>query len=148
MLEERGIVIEVKDKFAIVQTQRVSSCGQCAANQNCGTASLATVLGQKTTQVKVLNYKGAKVGDKVVIGLEEQVLLKSSLALYLIPLVGLFVAAIGYDMLAALAQLPDYEIFTVLAGLLGLLSGLRWVKRVTIKMSEDTRFQPMIVKAE
>jgi len=148
MLKEHGIVVEVNDQFAIVQTQSSNSCGQCAANKGCGTASLAAVLGQKVTQVKALNHKGAKVGQQVVIGLEEPALLKSSLALYLLPILSMFVAAIGYDMLVASVQLPQSEILTILAALVGLLAGLKWAKRLMGKMSEDRRYQPIILQTE
>ncbi|MEN8215403.1 MAG: SoxR reducing system RseC family protein [Pseudomonadota bacterium] len=140
MFKEHGIVVEINDQFAVVETQGTSNhCSQCAG---CGTAAL---LGQKARQVKALNHKGAKVGDQVVIGLEEQALLKSSLALYLMPILGLFAAAIGYEMLVTSAQLPPSEILTVLAGLFGLLAGLKWAKRVTDKMSEDTRYQAVVL---
>jgi sigma-E factor negative regulatory protein RseC len=146
MLEEQGVVVEAFDKFAIVQIKRTNRCGQCAANNNCGTASLASKLWQKYTTVKVVNHKGATVGDKVVIGLEEKALLKSALALYLLPLLGMFAGAIGYNMLAATTPLPGYEILTVLAGLMGLFAGLMWVKQATGKRTEDTCSQPVILK--
>ncbi|TGO03695.1 hypothetical protein PN36_01545 [Candidatus Thiomargarita nelsonii] len=136
MLKEHGIVIEVKDQFAIIQTQARNSCGQCAAG--CGTA----MFGQKVVQVKALNHKGAKVGDQVVIGLEEPALLKSSLALYFLPILSLFVAA----MVVASLQLP--ESLTMLAALVGLLAGLKWAKRLMGKMSEDRRYQPIVLQTE
>ena len=148
MIEEGGVVVEIKDNFAFVQTQRDSSCGHCSANKGCGTASLAGVVGQKETLVKVVNQKNVKVGDRVVIGVAEDALLKSSLALYLVPLLSLFVVAVGYESLAKLLELPSYEILTALAGLLGLFAGLNWVKRVSVKMSEDVNYQPVIVKSE
>lgn len=147
MLEERGIVVEVNEKFAFVQSLRhTNSCTQCFINKNCSTASLTAVLGQKYTKVKVINQLAAKVGDKVIIGLEEQVLLKSSLALYLFPLLGMFIAAIGFELIASAARWPNYEINTVLAGLLGLFTTIKLVRIRVSKMSEDTRYQPMIVK--
>ena len=148
MLEEFGVVVEVNGQFALVQIQRNSSCGQCTANQSCGTASLATVLGQKYTKVKVINHVAAKVGDKVVIGLEEQALLKSALALYLLPLLCMFAAAMGYELLTSTTPWFHHEILTVLAGLMGLMGGLIGVKRLTLKMSENKCYQPMILKTE
>ncbi len=148
MIEEHGVVIEIKDKFAFIQTRRDSICGHCDGNKGCGTASLARVVGQKESIVKVINQKNVKVGDRVVIGVAEDALLKSSLALYLIPLLSLFVVAIGYETLARLLEWPSYEILTALAGLLGLFAGLNWVKRVSVKMSEDISYQPVIVKTE
>ena len=148
MIEERGIVVEIKDKFAFVQTQRDSICSHCDGNKGCGTASLAGVVGQKETLVKVINQKNVKVGDRVIIGVAEEALLKSSLALYLVPLLSLFVVAVGYESLVGLLEWPSYEILTALAGLLGLFAGLKWVKRVSVKMSEDVNYQPVIVKSE
>jgi sigma-E factor negative regulatory protein RseC len=151
MLKEHGIVIEINAQFAVVvvQSQSGNRCAQCAANKGCGTASLAAVLGQiykyKVTKVKAINIHGTKIGDQVVIGLEKQALLKTSLALYLIPILCMFAVAIGYDMLVTSAQLPRYEIITVLAALVGLLAGLKWAKRVTDKMSKDTRYQPVVL---
>ena len=148
MLEEHGVVVAVHDNLADVQTTRTSLCGQCSANQGCGTASLGQLFGQKKTVVTVVNHKGAKVGDQVVIGLEEQALLKSSVLLYFIPLLGLFAGAIGYDMLANYTPLVSSELLTVLAGFIGLVAGLAWVKRVTVKMSSDPRLIPVILRTD
>jgi len=148
MLEEQGIVVEINEQFAIVETKRTSLCGQCAANKGCGTASLASILGQKPTTIQVVKHKNTKVGDKVLIGLEEQALLKSAFAFYLPPLLGLFVAALGYDILAKTTPLPNHEILTVLAGLLGFFTGFMWVKRLAIRLSENTHYQPVILKTE
>ncbi len=148
MLEEQGIVVEINEQFAIVETKRTSLCGQCAANKGCGTASLASVLGQKTTRIQVVKHKNTTVGDNVLIGLEEQALLKSAFAFYLPPLLGLFAAALGYDMLAKITLLPSHEILTVLAGLLGLYIGFMWVKRFSIRLSKNTDYQPVILKTE
>jgi sigma-E factor negative regulatory protein RseC len=146
MLEEHGYVVEVNDKLAVIQTKRTGICEQCTNHKGCGTASLASVLGQKTICITVVNDKEAKVGDNVVIGLEEQTLLKSALIFYLPPLLGLFVGAMGYDILATKTQLPNSEILTVFAGLVGFWMGFGWVKRVTVKMSKDSHKGPVILK--
>jgi sigma-E factor negative regulatory protein RseC len=148
MLKEHGIVVEVNEPFAIVETQRTSLCGQCAASKGCGTGSLSHILGQKTTRIQVVKHTHTKVGDKVLIGLEEQALLKSALAFYLPPLVGLFIAAVGYEFLAKTTPLPHFEILTVLAGLVGLFTGLIWVKRLSIKLNKNTEYQPIILETE
>jgi sigma-E factor negative regulatory protein RseC len=148
MLEEHGVVVEIQDNFALIETQRDNICGHCTGNKGCGTASLAGVLGQKETLVKVLNQKNVKIGDKVVIGVAEDALLKSSLALYLIPLLSLFVVAIGYESLVKLLGWPSYEILTALAGFLGLFAGLNWVKQMSVKISKNISYQPVIIKTE
>ena len=148
MLLESGIVIEIFDQFAIVQTERTSYCSQCAANKGCGTASLSSVLGQKYTQIKVINHGGVKVGDKVVIGLEEQALLKSSVVLYLLPLLSLFVFALGYEMLVTIGEWPRYEPLTILAGILGLFIGLNLAKRIIRQFSKETKLKPVMLQTK
>jgi sigma-E factor negative regulatory protein RseC len=148
MLEERGIVIELDNQFAIVKTIRHSSCGNCAANKGCGTASLSSFFGQKANYVRVVNKLAAKVGDQVVIGLQEQALLKSSLMLYLLPLLCLFIAVLGYEFLVTTFQWPNYELLTVLVGLSGLFFGLKWVKYTTANLLKDARYHPVMLKME
>jgi sigma-E factor negative regulatory protein RseC len=146
MLEEQGIVVEIDDIFAVVRTIRSSGCQQCTANKGCGTASLASVIGQKSNQIRVVNHLAAQVGDQVIIGLEEQALLRTSLALYLLPILGLIIAAGGYEALVHFTQLPHYELLSVLAGFIGFFIGLRWIKHVAAKMSQDARYQPIMIQ--
>jgi positive regulator of sigma E activity len=94
MIEERAEVVACEGRFAWVQTQRASTCGSCAANKGCGTATLAKVLGQRRTRVRVLNDARAVAGEQVVIGLSEQALVRGALAVYLVPLLGLLGGAL------------------------------------------------------
>jgi len=149
MLEERGVVVDSNELYAWVQTERTSSCGTCAVNKgSCGTASLAKILGQKYTEIRVSNHLGAKIGDQVTIGLEEQALLRSSMLLYIVPLMSLFVFAIGYESLAAQAMVPAQEIFTVLAGLGGLAGGFLVVNRFSRNMADDARYEAVLLKVD
>lgn len=140
MLEEPGVVVKIADEFAWIRTQRHHACGHCDSKDSCGTASLSQVLGQKVTEVKVRNQVAARVGDTVIVGLDEQALLRGSLVLYLLPLICLFAAAIFTQTWF------DSEILTIISGISGLAVGLLWVKRITAKMAEDIRYQPVILR--
>ncbi len=146
MLEERGVVISVNEQFTTVQTKRSNSCGECAANKSCGTASLANVLGQKYTEIKAIRHENAKVGDTVIIGLSEQTLVRSALLLYLLPLLTMFVMAISYKTLALMLHWQQSELLIALAGLTGLLLGFIVVKIITSNMSKNIHYQPIIHK--
>lgn len=148
MVEEHGVVVEVSDYYAWVKTQRQSSCGQCGASKGCGTASLAQVLGQKYNEIRVINHLNAKVGDHVVIGLEEQALVRSSLLLYLLPLLTMFIAAIGLEWLGQVWHWPSNDLYTMGAGLLGLLFGLAGVQFWSRHLADDSRYQPVLLKTE
>jgi sigma-E factor negative regulatory protein RseC len=146
MIEKPGVVIQVEDQFALVQTLSDSSCQHCVNHQGCGMANLTSMLRPKYGTVKVVNQLAAQVGDQVIIGLEENALLKTSLVFYLLPLLGLFSGAIGYEWVVVMMQWPELEILTVIASLLGLWMGLLQAQRINAKINKDTRYYPVILK--
>ncbi len=148
MLEESGIVVEVNDQVAVIQTQRMATCGHCVSKQQCGHGSFDFQPGQlcHTLKVAQTHHPTLKVGDRVVLGLEEQALLNSSIVLYLVPLLCLFAGAIGYEILAMTISLPHSELISVLSGVLGFSLGLIGVNRLTAKMSAQRSYQPVILQ--
>lgn len=148
MIEEHGVVVEVSDRYAWVKTQRQSSCGQCASNKGCGTATLSQLLGQKYNEVRVINNLNVNVGDHVVIGLAEQALVRSSLLLYLMPLFMMFIAAIGLEITANLLQWSITDPYLVVAGFIGLLIGLAMVRFWSSRLADDSSYQPVLIDTE
>lgn len=146
MIEKQGTVVEIQGQFAIVQTTPYSGCYQCDAHHGCGMANLTAMLRPKYNEVKVVNQLAAQVGDSVVIGLDEPALLTHSLIFYLLPLIGLFSGAIGYESLVTIQPWAEYEILTITSGLIGLLLGLIIVKRINAKMCNTIRYYPVILK--
>jgi sigma-E factor negative regulatory protein RseC len=148
MLEELGVVTQATERYAWVQMQRKHSCGQCASNNSCGTASLAQIMGRKITNIRVENSLAVKVGDNVIIGLEEQALVKTALITYLTPLLSLFIFALSYEYLAINFNLPTAEIFTVLAAALGLALGLMLVKYISRYWMYMSLYQPVLLRVQ
>lgn len=141
MIEQTGKVVAVEDGFAWVESERTSTCQSCSAKKGCGTSLLDNVFGQKRLAIKTLNTHNSKVGDHVVIGIREATLVKSSIVMYLIPLLTMF-------GLAALADqvLNGSELLTVVSGLTGLIAGFFWVKKYSEKVRYDEKYQPVILK--
>ncbi|OUD14300.1 SoxR reducing system RseC family protein [Thioflexithrix psekupsensis] len=146
MIEEYGVVVEVSDTYAWIKTQRQSSCGHCSSSSGCGTATLAQVLGQKYNEIRVMNHLQVQVGDHVVIGLEEQALVRSSLLLYLLPLLTLFTAAVAVESLASIGLFAADERYSLLGGLLGFVGGLLGVRWWSQRLADDSRYQPVLLK--
>jgi sigma-E factor negative regulatory protein RseC len=97
MITETGKVVGLKGDHAWVQTIRTSACQSCSARSGCGQRALASVSGGRANQVLVANALGARVGDEVVIGVDEQSVLTASLAVYGLPLVLMVLGSIaGY----------------------------------------------------
>ena len=81
MLEETASVVSLNGGNATVVMVRSEACGGCAAKQMCHPSS------GNTMQMEVRNIAGARPGDKVVISLPPEELLKASATAYLMPAV-------------------------------------------------------------
>ena len=145
MIEESAQVIATEGDFVWVETQRQSTCGGCAANQACGTATLAKVLGNRRTRVRALNHDGAQVGDTVVIGLDETALIRGSLAVYAMPLLAMFTGGIVGALLSERWAVGG-EALTLGLGVAGLIAGLLWLKSFSRRIRDDSRYQPVVLR--
>ena len=145
MIEETAQVVAAEGEFVWVETQRQNTCGGCAANKGCGTSALAKVLGNKLTRVRALNRGVAQVGDQVVIGIDEQALVRGSLAIYMVPLAGLLLGAV-VGALMSTRLLVAGEGLTIGLGVVGLLLGLGWVRGFTGRIHNDSRYQPVVIR--
>ena len=148
MIEEHAHVVALESNAVWVETQRRTACGQCAANKGCGTATLAKVLGNKRNCVRTLNSNNAQVmvGDEVIIGIDEQALVRGSLAVYTVPLLALFVFALLGQVLSVQLLMTNQDILPIGLGFLGLLLGFFWVRRFTRVISDDERYQPVLLR--
>lgn len=145
MIEETAQVVATEGEFVWVETQRQSTCGGCAARQGCGTATLAKVLGNRRTRVRAINRDGAQVGDRVVVGIDETALIRGSLAVYAVPLLGLLAGAVLGGLLSE-RLLVDGEALTLGLGIAGLSGGLVWLRGFTRRIRSDRRYQPVVLR--
>jgi sigma-E factor negative regulatory protein RseC len=144
MIEENAHVVETEGEYAWVETERRSSCGSCSA-KGCGTGALSKILGRRVQRLKVLNPVDAQPGDEVVLGIQEEVLLKGSLAVYIVPLVAMLAGGLLGEVLAPQWG-SDGEGLSALLGLIGLVVGFLWLNRYNRSLSKDKRFMAMILR--
>ena len=144
MIETQAKVVRIDGDVAYVEAQTPSGCGSCGSGKDCGTALLSQIFGGSKRELKVLNAVGARAGENVVVGLEEGALLKGSLTMYLLPLVLLFIGAIGGVSLAPGAALRD--LYSIMGGGIGLVAGFVWVKLYAMQLSAHARYQPVILR--
>ena len=124
MIEEPARVLSCDRGEALVQTEQRTACGGCNARAGCGTSLLAQVFGHKPARLRVANPIAAEPGDRVIVGLSERGLLRASMLLYVLPLMGLLLGALGGELLVQRLGLGGGEALSILAGLLGLAAGL------------------------
>jgi sigma-E factor negative regulatory protein RseC len=148
MIEETGQVVDVQGAFAWIESERTSTCGACNVRKGCGTAVLAKVLGQRRVHLRVINRINARVGDAVVIGISESGLVRGSLAVYAVPLAGLFAGAIAGDVLGKYFFPGGSDPVAIVGALAGLGAGLFWLKRFSRRTEKDAAYQPVILRKQ
>lgn len=148
MLEESGRVVDVEGEFAWVESDRTTACGGCSARAGCGTGAIASVLGRKRLRLRAVNTAEAHIGDRVVIGIAESGVVRGSLAVYAVPLAGLFAGAIA-GQFAGMQIAPGTGDFPAIAGALaGMAAGLAWLRRFSRVTQTDAAFQPVVLRRD
>ncbi len=90
MMTEKAKVVAVRGERALLETQRQSACGSCAVNKACGTGVIARYWSARPLRVEAHNEIGARVGEEVLVAVEDRFLVRGSLLVYLLPLLALF----------------------------------------------------------
>ena len=142
MIEEPGRVVAVEEGAVWVQTLRKSTCSSCSANAGCGQGLLDKLaITSQRGNVRALTDLQLAVGDEVVIGVREELLLRSAGQVYLLPLLAL----LGGGFIAQSLGLS--EPLSILLGLGGLLAAGLLVRWRSLRVADDPHLQPVVVRA-
>lgn len=99
MIEELAVVVKIENHQVWVESGQNSACGGCLQKASCTTNAIGSVLKKKP--VPVDSDFQLKNGDQVMVAIDENLLLRASLLLYLMPLIALFSGAGVADWLFA-----------------------------------------------
>ena len=129
MIEATATVVTRDAGRAVVEAARQSACDGCgAAAAGCGTGVLRGLLGRRPVRLAVPLSEPVEVGDRVVIGIAEETLLRGAAWVYAVPLLAMLAGGgLGEALGGATGMAP--EPFAVLAAVAGLLGGLRLARR-------------------
>jgi sigma-E factor negative regulatory protein RseC len=108
MIEELAVVVKIENHQVWVESGQNSACGGCLQKASCTTNALGSILKKKS--VPVDSGIQLKTGDEVIVAIDENLLLRASLLLYLVPLIALFTGAGIADWL-----LPDNVLYADLS---------------------------------
>ena len=113
--------MRIEDGATLVAPQANGACGaNHCATQACGTALLTQLFSRQPRILVVDNPIAARVGERVVVGLQPGVFLKTALVVYLLPLCALLVGAAFGLFWAGHSEARD--LYAALGGLIGLAS--------------------------
>lgn len=146
MIEERAVILSLEsessaaDSTATLEIERKIACGLCGQTRGCGNSIWGKLFAHQSTAFKAQNCIDAKVGDSVIVGINESALLKSALLLYILPLATMLIGAI------LATQIYDTNGYAMLGALVGLVLGFVWVKGHTMSNSYFKLQQPVILR--
>lgn len=124
MIEEQAQVVAVQGTRVQIHAEPRSGCSSCAASGSCGTSLLDRVFSRRALELWVESDLSVRVGDQVVVGIEEGVLLRAAALAYLVPLVLMILAAGAVGPLLALLDFDAGELTAIIAAALGLSVGI------------------------
>jgi sigma-E factor negative regulatory protein RseC len=145
MIEEQATVIAINKKQLLLQTQVKSACGSCQVSGACGTSVLTKVLGRKLPRFTTENTVDAKVGDHLIIGIEEKALLKASIFMYLVPIVMMIFFALLANFLIS-NDLAQKDMLVSLSSIIGLLISVVISKRYFGNRTQKKIYSPVILR--
>ena len=142
MIEETGRVVALAPGAVWVEAERSSTCSGCSVRSGCG-QGLVDRLGIRERRGLILALCDLRlsVGDTVVVGIRESVLLHGAVLVYLFPLIMLFIFAL------VASQLSAPEPYVMLAGLGGFLVAWLVVRKRSQQTSADPALQPVVLRA-
>ena len=148
MIEEYAVVISLQvtninphnQSVATLEIERKTACGLCGKTRGCGNSIWGKLFSHQSSAFKALNHINAKVGDSVIVGINESALLKSAMLLYMLPLATLFIGAM------LVMQISNTNASTMLGAAVGLMLGLIWVKGHSAANQYFVKQQPVILR--
>ena len=126
MIEEEAIVIKASKENVRLEVVRSKPCGLCGQVRGCGNSIWGKIFSHRTGHIETRNHLNAKLGDVVILGIDETLMLKSSLMLYGVPLMLMF---LGMVMANTFAK-ETTELYALLGAVIGLFLGVVLIKRI------------------
>ncbi|VAW93532.1 hypothetical protein MNBD_GAMMA22-764 [hydrothermal vent metagenome] len=128
MIEEKAKVISTCGDSIVIETQKKTSCGSCRVNKTCGTGIISKYLTPKTVSYNIKNTINAKVGDKIIVGINERVFLFGSFLVYILPLLFILIFALVADYIANQFALVNTESLVILMSGVGFIFSIVFMR--------------------
>jgi sigma-E factor negative regulatory protein RseC len=126
MIEEEAIVIKASKENVTLEVVRSKPCGLCGQVRGCGNSIWGKIFSHRTGYIETRNHLNAKLGDVVILGIDETLMLKSSLMLYGVPLMLMFLGMVTANTFAK----ETTELYVLLGAVMGLFLGVVLIKRI------------------
>lgn len=141
MIEELAVVVKIENHQVWVESGQNSACGGCLQKASCSTNAIGSVIKKRSVPVDCDIQ--LKTGDRVMVAIDESLLLRASFLLYLVPLIALFTGAGLADWL--LANNADADLWIAGSAVLSFVISLWLINKIQSLLLLSSR-RPVIVR--
>ena len=151
MIEEQAIVIAIATSqidngdLVTLEIMRQAPCGICGKTRGCGNALWGKIFSHQAGTFNARNDINANVGDNVIVGIDDQIVLKGALLLYGTPLAALIMGALLSTFIFAKST-SQADLYAVIGAFIGLVLGLFLVKSYISNVRYNSQIQPVILR--
>jgi sigma-E factor negative regulatory protein RseC len=143
MIEELAVVVKIENHQVWVEAGANSACGGCLQKASCSTNAIGSVIKKKSVPVDCDIQ--LKTGDQVMVAIDDNLLLRASLLLYLAPLIALFTGAGIADWLLE-DNIPYADLWIAGSALLGFLLCLWLINKAQSLLILSYYARPVVVR--
>lgn len=144
MIEERAVVTQAGDDGVWVKALGPESCPRCAEGRGCGGGVLGRLIGSQRPALRVDGrIDGLRSGDTVVVGIDEGALMRASLWVYLVPLLGMFAAGAFAHLV-----LQAHDVLVAGFGIAGLAAGFALTRRAGQRAEASASCRPVLLRRD
>ena len=136
MIDAQGTITAVNGDTADVLMDE-TGCGRCHEEGGCGGHNIGKMLCASPRTFRVLNPGNSAVGNRVTVVIAEGTVRRSAVLAYVVPLLALFVGALGGSVLAG-------EVGAIVGAVSGLFCAWLVLRYAQAHGSPDRHSQPYI----
>lgn len=137
-MEQNGVVKSVNGNIARIAFVKKTGCGGGCSGCKSG-CPVDTVI------LEVANTQNAKVGDSVVVSLEEKALSKMNFWAYIFPTIFTIIILLGSLTLFDTFKVPKYELYSALLSLIAMVISFK-IGGIINKTKNTTDFDLKMIK--
>jgi len=139
MIKEHAKVIAVNGDQVSIEVGRNSACGHCSARNGCGTSILDRFFKRTRNHMVLKSELDIAIGDELIVGLQEDALIKGSFIVYTVPLLLMLIVSV------VAKQISGSEPVSIMGAVTGFILGLLYVRYFSRSVQDDERFHPIII---
>ncbi|MBV1888955.1 MAG: SoxR reducing system RseC family protein [Proteobacteria bacterium] len=145
MIEQSAEIVEIGFGSIWIKAPRQTVCGSCAAQSSCGQNLWSKFFEDRQDPVEVKfdasRHNDLIVGNQVVIGIPESVVVKGSLLVYIMPLITMLVAVV-----AGRTIWGQSDTVTIFCAATGLAAGFILTRSHAKKSKNNPDLQPVLLE--